>query len=153
MIAAAYANDPLHWTAALPTPGRPLPPGDRDGDGLPDDWEIARGTDPNVPDGDADPDGDGMDNREEYIAGTDPLSDISVLRLIPVSPEGDETRLQFQAMPQRTYTLLYRDSLANGPWQKIIDVPASATDTWITLSDPAPAPPVRFYRLVTPALP
>lgn len=47
---------------------------DTDGDGLPDIWEAAAGTDPTAPDAGADPDGDGRTNLEEYNAGTDPLA-------------------------------------------------------------------------------
>ena len=47
--------------------------GDSDGDGLPDDWEIAHGLDPNNPlDAVDDPDQDGLANRDEYARGTDP---------------------------------------------------------------------------------
>lgn len=46
---------------------------DSDGDGLPNEWELQYGLDPNDPaDADADPDGDLFTNAEEYAAKTDP---------------------------------------------------------------------------------
>ncbi|WP_434391358.1 hypothetical protein [Melittangium boletus] len=65
----------------LPAPQQDLLPGlvastvtiaairDSDGDGVPDDEEIALGTDPNNPD----TDGDGLSDGDELILGTDPL--------------------------------------------------------------------------------
>jgi len=47
--------------------------GDRDLDGLPDEWEIRFGTDPDQPDAGQDPDNDGADNASEWERGTDPL--------------------------------------------------------------------------------
>jgi pectate lyase len=63
----------------------PAPP-DADHDGMPDDWEIARGLDPSAAaDGNGDRDGDGYTNIEEYLNGI--FSDPPV-RLI--SPNGGE---------------------------------------------------------------
>jgi len=45
---------------------------DGDQDGLPDAWEEAYGTDPDMPDSQGDPDLDGLPNAGEYQHGTDP---------------------------------------------------------------------------------
>ncbi len=48
-------------------------PDDRDGDLMPDAWEIAHGFDPNNPaDAGLDADGDGLDNLHEFLRATDP---------------------------------------------------------------------------------
>ncbi|HTG35942.1 MAG TPA: Ig-like domain-containing protein [Thermoanaerobaculia bacterium] len=48
--------------------------GDSDGDGLPDDWELAHGLDPNNPvDALDDPDQDGLTTLAEYQGGTNPF--------------------------------------------------------------------------------
>jgi hypothetical protein len=46
---------------------------DTDGDGLPDEWEVANGLNPNDPnDATLDPDGDGLTNLQENARGRDP---------------------------------------------------------------------------------
>ena len=47
---------------------------DWDGDGIPDDWEIAYGLNPVVNDANFDSDGDGVANWLEYQRGTDPFN-------------------------------------------------------------------------------
>ena len=46
---------------------------DWDGDGMPDDWELAHGLNPGVNDAALDSDGDGVANGLEYARGTHPL--------------------------------------------------------------------------------
>jgi hypothetical protein len=50
-----------------PTLDAGTPPTDTDGDGMPDSWESANGTNPAVADNNGDLDGDGYTNIEEYI--------------------------------------------------------------------------------------
>lgn len=45
---------------------------DADGDGMPNDYELANGTNPDVADADVDLDSDGLTNIQEYNAGTKP---------------------------------------------------------------------------------
>ncbi len=71
-----------------PTPGAAnvVSPGDRDGDGLPDAWEIAFGLDPADPaDGGRDADGDGHGNLAEFRAGSNPRDPNDVPR-VPATP-------------------------------------------------------------------
>jgi hypothetical protein len=65
---------------------------DTDGDGLPDGWEIARGTQPLVADAQADPDGDGLSNHVELVLGSAPLGPAArdttgALRLLLFRPD------------------------------------------------------------------
>jgi len=73
-------NDVINGTGAIiddeqdvggwPTLNSTTPPADTDRDGMPDDWELARGLNPNDPsDRNGDRLGDGYSNLEEYING------------------------------------------------------------------------------------
>src|SRR5262249_61032886 len=54
---------------------------DSDGDGMPDEWELKYGLNPNDPsDAAKDKDGDGYTNLEEYLNGTDPTKAVDYTR-------------------------------------------------------------------------
>ena len=148
-------------TAFSAFPGRATPgfsnvsptPTDGDADGMADDWERLYGLDPRNPsDAFEDPDADGLLSRDEFLAGTRPNDPLSRLALeLAVSADG--VLLRFGAAPGRTYSLLYRPTLAGGNWQKLQDVAASPVETVVLIEDPFPAGGVAegCYQLVTPA--
>jgi len=128
---------------------------DSDGDRMPDLWEIAHGLDPNNPnDASLDSDQDGMTNLQEYIAGTDPQDPLSYLRIDAASlAGGGGVVLQFFAVSNKTYTVLYTDSLNRAPWTRLSDVGAARTNRTVALTNALPGVLGRYYRLATPTLP
>ena len=110
------------WSAL--TEARFAPAPDQDGDGLPDDWEVAHGTQPGVPDASADPDGDGHSNHQEFLAGTHPQLVGEVLRLAEVEHLGAALRVRFPTHPDRLYTLETAPTPA-GPWTANQTVPGT----------------------------
>lgn len=151
-----FGEEPQNWTAATPTPGRQNSPTDGlgtdpDGDGLPSDWEIAHGLDPDSAIGadgaDGDPDNDGFTNAQEFAAGTDPRAATSRLRLEVVAADG--SRLRFQAQGGRSYTVRVRTALEAGTWQVLRSIASRPTAEVIEINDPV-ADTTRFYQISTP---
>ncbi|MGZ8899391.1 MAG: lamin tail domain-containing protein, partial [Limisphaerales bacterium] len=146
-------NDPANIFAAAPTPGfaTQITNGDRDNDGMPDEWELVNGFDPDdASDASLDSDNDGLTNVEEYRAGTNPKSAGSRFDL-EVARVGSSASLTFESISGKTYSILYADVLATGQWQKLRDV--SGASGAVTVNDPSPLESERFYRLVTPSQP
>jgi hypothetical protein len=132
---------------------------DTDGDGMPDEWELAHNFDPQDPtDATRDPDLDGFSNLDEYSAGTDPLDreTLPEIYLLAVTGSPQTASLLFVAYAGKTYSVLRRDSAGGGAWIPVADVPATSTNGVVEVRDAAPPTPghtQRFYRLVTPRLP
>jgi len=126
---------------------------DSDGDRLPDLWEIANQFNPNVPgDGTNDWDGDGLSNRQEYLAGTDPRDALSYLRVERLTAGSGLPTLEFRAVSNKTYSILWKPSLDSGNWSVLTNLPAYPTNRLEQVRDATPGVERRLYRLATPAL-
>ena len=127
---------------------------DRDGDRLPDAWEIAWGLDPasgtgtNGPAGDIDQ--DGMDNLAEFRAGFDPRDAASVLRLNPPVFAADQIALSWTGLQSRVYRVEQAagQGLETGAWTQKVQTSSATTFPFVTLHvlQPATSTPA-FFRL------
>ncbi|MEN8254253.1 MAG: C10 family peptidase, partial [Verrucomicrobiota bacterium] len=114
-----------------------------DGDGMPTDWELMYGLDPNVDDGALNPDGDDYSNFEEYICGTVPTNAASCWLL----EAGAGGLPAFYAVEERLYAIQYRTNMLDGSWITLAsDIPGS--NSVIAVSDYDSATnAARFYRV------
>lgn len=125
---------------------------DNDRDGIADAWEAQYGFATNsAANRDLDPDGDGLSNWEEYVAGTDPTNGLSALAVVTLL-QSNAARVGFNAVSNKTYTLSHSPEPAGGPWSKLADLPATATNRNVSVEDVILATN-RFYRLITPQQP
>jgi hypothetical protein len=150
-VVAIAANG--QHSLALMVVSPPLLPTDRDGDGLPDDWETAHGLSPdNASDATLDGDNDGLTSLAEYVAGTDPRDPASAVQLAIV--RSGSIGLTFEVRAGHACAIECRDTLAAGGWNVLAEIPApdAPQARWVSLQDQSPSA-TRFYRLqVWPAL-
>jgi hypothetical protein len=125
---------------------------DADRDGLPDIWENGRpGFSINdASDGARDDDTDGMTNGEEYFAGTDPFDGSSYLKV--ALSMTNMTKLSFNAVSNRAYSVQFSDDLTAQVWTKLGDALTKQTSRVEVLEDLVPVTN-RFYRVVLPIQP
>ena len=126
---------------------------DSDGDRLPDVWETLYSLNPNDPsDAALDSDMDGFTNVQEYIAGTNPRDAASFLKVERISSVLARALIEFNAVSNKTYSVLFQNALPNGAWLKLTDVNAAPTNRLVSVTDTNPGPE-RIYRLATPRQP
>lgn len=102
----------------------------------------------------ADPDGDSFVNLEEFTAGTNPRNGASYLHVAEVSREDDDFAIRFEAIGDKSYTILGRDSAGTGPWLRVLDLSPQGTTEQVEVLDTMPqASQRKFYRVVTPQVP
>ncbi len=91
---------------------------DRDGDGIPDDWEITNFGSATNATADSDYDGDGMIDLHEWMAGTDPKNSASALKFEAVAPSSTNANtlvIQWQSISGKSYRVMSTDAL-EGSW-------------------------------------
>ncbi|MBM3848194.1 MAG: hypothetical protein FJ405_18145, partial [Verrucomicrobia bacterium] len=127
---------------------------DTDADGIPNDWEVANGLNPDsANDALRDTDGDTVNNRDEYISGTNPSDPLSYLKVTSARTSQEGVILEFHAVPNRTYSVLYRSVLGQGSWMLLKNVPSGTGARTERITDPEGTGDSRYYRLLTPAIP
>jgi hypothetical protein len=129
---------------------------DTDGDGLPDEWELAHHLDPlDGTDAALDRDGDGTSNRQEYLAGTDPEDAQSFLHIESIRCDDSPVwRVQFFAASNHTYCVQAADVLHPGAnWHSVADVLAMPTNRIVEIVRPITNSTPKFFRVASPRSP
>jgi hypothetical protein len=121
---------------------------DSDGDGMPDNFEIANHLNPNDPnDAAMDADGDGVTNLQEYQAGTDPDDPASRPDILASELIGNDVVISFSTSVGKTYRVEYNDSAPVGAWIELQTVTGTGGIRQV-IDAGAISNSRRFYRVV-----
>jgi len=96
-----------------------------------------------------DDDSDGVPNYLEFLNGTNPQDAASAVRLF-TQRAGTQPRLQFHAVPGRSYVVQISDRMPPGGWLTLTNIPPASGTRTIELLDNI-CPTNRFYRIFSPA--
>ena len=144
---SATVTDSAGNTSEFST-GTAVPPApDADLDGLPNDYEIAFGLNPNSnSDGmayDLDSDGDGASNYQEFLAGTKPNDPASVFRF-SMQRQSERTLIFVESVAGLIYRVDGSEDL-NGPWT-MLSTGLAGTGSRLRIIDTTGATQ-KFYRV------
>lgn len=120
---------------------------DTDQDGMPNDWELANGLDPNFFEANADPDQDGLTNYQEFLAGTHPRNANSLFRVRRINLATGQVRVTWTSVSGKTYTISAASDV-NGPYTPVRNVPSAGDGE--TFTDFPRSAALQFYRVSTP---
>ena len=118
-----YVDD-IQVSANFSTPQ----PGDTDGDGLADDWEVLYFRSPNISSGGAaDQDSDASPDVDEEIAGTNPTNSGSFFNITEgVLLDASEYVIRWPSVSGRLYAVDFCTNLVSGSWSNLVsDLPAT----------------------------
>ncbi len=124
---------------------------DSDNDGLPDEWEISNGLNPQFNDAIEDKDKDGLSNLAEYIAGTNPNDATSKLKIASIVLDNNKiVRIEFEGVAGKQYMIEYKTNINSGLWNLVTNLTANSTNK-VTIIDHTDNNHIqRFYRIVIP---
>ena len=122
--------------------------GDRDGDGIPDDWEVQHGLNADdAADALLDADGDGLTNLQEFTAGTDPRNGASRLQIVATRMGLDGFEIAFTTAAGRKYRLEATDVLYAPTWTVVADNVIGTGAVVSVVDESLSGTAQRFYRI------